>query len=372
MSATAALAIDGLPPFAPRAPRRPFAPHEFMPTAVLYAPVIAQWMWLALRYRSGLMLPCLANPHVPTGGLCGESKTAILDQMAGPARARVAPYAAFDTGPGDLDRAHAAMNLLALVYPVVLKPDVGCRGVGVRLVADAPRLAATLAHYPAGTRVLVQDFVAWEGEAGILYSREPSAERGRITGLTLKHIPAVEGDGVHTLLALIEAHPRAGKLPQVYLERLAERGLTDLDRVLSVGERFPLVFTGNHSKGCVFRAADELITPALEAAVDQAARALPDFHHGRLDIRFRDISALRHGEDWKIIEINGIGAEPINMWDPDRTMLQTMRMLTQFWRDAFRIGAAMQGRGHRAPSLFQVIASWRHQEAMIATYPSHD
>lgn len=333
---------------APARPPRSVAPHEFLPTWLIYAPVALQWAALAIRHRS-LTLPCLANPHVPTGGLCGESKSAILDAVAGPARDALAPYVAFRTGRRAKRRAWAAMEALGLDFPVVLKPDIGCRGVGVRLVGDAARLEATLAAYPPRVHVLLQAFVPWEGEAGIFYSRRPGEARGRIVGVTTKTAPHVEGDGVRTLRALVAGHPRAGRVPHVYLRRLEARPEIDLDRVPAPGERIRLVFTGNHSKGSVFRDAFDLVTPALEAACERIVGAMPDFHHGRLDVRFADPDALARGEAFRVIEINGIGAEPIQMWDPEKSLVESLAAVLGTSREAFRTGAALRARGFRPP-----------------------
>ncbi len=70
---------------------RVLSPFEFWPGWLFYAPVVAQWIWLGLRYGD-MSLPTAANPTIETGGLCGESKSDILD-LAGPhARAWIAPY----------------------------------------------------------------------------------------------------------------------------------------------------------------------------------------------------------------------------------------------------------------------------------------
>src|SRR5262249_2721177 len=53
---------------------------EFWPTWLFYLPVGFYYGWLGLRYRS-LTLPSAANPVIPTGGLVGESKCAILDLL---------------------------------------------------------------------------------------------------------------------------------------------------------------------------------------------------------------------------------------------------------------------------------------------------
>ena len=58
---------------------------EFWPGWLFYTPVVAHWIALGLRYGD-LSLPTAANPHIEVGGLCGESKREILDQVAGAER----------------------------------------------------------------------------------------------------------------------------------------------------------------------------------------------------------------------------------------------------------------------------------------------
>lgn len=340
------------------------AAFEFLPNWVLYGPLVLYWILLGLRHRD-FTLPTLANPTITTGGLCGESKSAILDQVGGTARHWIAPYAVFQTGPAAETEAARAMARLGLTYPVVLKPDVGCKGAGVRLVEDARAMADVLRHYPAGIDVMVQRLIPYPNEAGLFYSRHPDAPGGRILSMTFKFFPSVTGDGRRTIQDLIRAHPRAGRIPDVFLPRFAGR----LDEVLPVGETLPLVFTGNHAKGSVFRNATHLVTPALEAQIDHLLRALPEFHHGRLDVRFDTVAALRDGQGFQIIEINGIGAEPIHMWDPAARLGRLFREQALFYGRAFTIGAAMRRRGHRSKGVFDLLRAWRRQRQLIATYP---
>ena len=112
---------------------RDVSPFEFLPGWLAYGPIVAQWIALGIRYGD-LSLPTAANPGITTGGLCGESKSAILDQLAGDVRCWIAPYAILVTGDGDLARAHAALDSAGLELPLVVKPDIGCNGAGVRLV----------------------------------------------------------------------------------------------------------------------------------------------------------------------------------------------------------------------------------------------
>ena len=350
---------------------RPVSFFEFWPGWLFYTPVVAHWLALGLRYR-GMLLPTAANPCIPAGGLCGESKTAILDQVTGPVRNWVVPYASIVTaaepGGSDLDRAERAMRSAGLCFPLVVKPDIGCNGTGVRLVGDRDALGGYLAACPRACPVVLQTFAPEEGEAGLFYVREPGATRGRVTSITLKHAPYVTGDGRSTLRALILADPRAGRVPHLYLPRLEGK----LDGVPAAGERVRLVFVGNHCKGSVFEDATAEATPALADAVERIARSLPEFHFGRIDVRFASRAALHRGEALRIIEINGAGSEATHIWDPRTTLAAAWRAQFQHYGAAFRIGAANRARGHAPAGIPETLRLWRLQRRLMASYPMND
>ena len=253
-------------------------------------------------------------------------------------------------------------------FPVVVKPDIGCNGTGVRLVADAAALALVLAQFPRDVGLVVQAQIPHEGEVGLFYVRRPGEARGRVTSITLKFAPSVIGNGRSNLRALILADPRAGRVPQLYLPRLASR----LEEVPPLGERVRLVFSGNHCKGSIFRDGTAEVTPALADRVEQIARAIPDFHFGRIDARYESLSALRRGEGFTIIEINGVGSEATHVWDPDTTLRRAYAAQFFHYRAAFEIGRAMRARGHRPSGLRALFGFWRRQQRLMASYPIND
>ena len=91
-------------------------------------------------------------------------------------------------------------------FPVILKPDVGQRGAGVRLIRTTAQLTSYFSTVTGA--VLLQPFHEGPYEAGIFYYRFPGDARGRIFSITDKHFPVVVGDGISTLRELIAAHPR--------------------------------------------------------------------------------------------------------------------------------------------------------------------
>jgi len=255
-----------------------------------------------------------------------------------------------------------------LGWPLVMKPDIGCNGAGIRLVKDLAALRTAIAAFPRGVRLMLQAFSPHPGEAGIFYIRHPDERQGRVTSLTLKSSPVVVGDGRRDLRSLILAHPRAGRVPHLYLPRLAAR----LTEIPPSGAVVTLVFTGNHCKGSVFHDGADAITPALTARVDAIARAIPGFHFGRLDVRYASLAALQAGQGFTVIEVNGAGSEATHIWDPRCSLRHAYASQFRHYRAAWHIAHTLRRRGVRPSGLYNLFQAWRHQVRLMASYPVSD
>lgn len=342
---------------------------EFWHPWIFYIPVGLYYCWLAVRFRS-LTLPTAANPSIYSGGMIRESKSQILDLIPEALGRWVAPHTTYHfTTHGTLgehvERALLAMDLAGLVLPIVAKPDYGQRGAGVRPIYSADDLVAYFEIMPRGITIVLQALAPFKNEVGLMYYRLPAEERGRIVSVTLKEFPFVVGDGQRTLRELIEADDRAKLVSEVYFKRHA----ASLDRVLNDGERFALVFAGNHAQGCIFRDGLHLLTPALSARIDEIARALPNFFFGRFDVRFRDVESLQRGEGFTIVEVNGAGAEATHIWDPEARLLDAYRTLFEQYRVLFTIGDANRRAGHAPLGPIQFIKDVLLYRRLSRNYP---
>src|SRR5262249_11300050 len=126
---------------------------------------------------------------------------------------------------------------------------------GAVRIDDGLALREYLRHVPAGERLILQRLAPYEGKATVLYARMPGAPSGRILSLAIR-------------------------------------------------------------AGGRCRDARRHITPQLEARLDAIARGMREFHYGRFELRFESFDALAEGEGFLIVEINGVGSEPVGANDP--------------------------------------------------------
>jgi hypothetical protein len=258
-----------------------------------------------------------------------------------------------------------------LQFPVVAKPDIGRHGFGVRLIEDAAALNRYLEKFPAGAKLILQRYVAFAGEAAVLYGGVPG-EGGRILALTLRFFPHVVGDGASTLRELIGRDPCARRRARLHLgldQSHLGCGRGALDSVPARGEPVRLALIGSRRAGALYRDAGACITPALEAKLAAVIASMPEFHYGRLDVRFGSIDKLRRGEDLAIVEINGIGSEAIDAWDPLLSVREAYRRMFARQRLLFAIGAANRARGFEPADLGELFSRLAQQADLIHRYP---
>jgi len=328
---------------------------EYWPLWVLYAPVLVYAFWLMLRHRS-LTVASAVNPGIPAGGFVGESKRQILDALDPPAEFR-ADYLllAAETAPEERER-EARVFAGQHGLPVVLKPDTGQRGAGVRILRDEGALRA--AARDVATDSLLQEYVDGP-EFGVFYVRHPDAERGRIFSITEKRLPSVVGDGERTLERLILDDPRAVCMARAYMEANAERLLD----VVPPGESVRLVELGTHCRGAIFLDGRHVHTPELAEAFERISRRFEGFHFGRYDVRARSVADLQAGR-FKVLELNGLTSEATHIYDPRISLREAWATLFEQWRLAFEIGAANRRRGARPASPGEILrALWSFRRA---------
>ncbi len=339
---------------------------EFWPGWMFYPPVALNCLWLAIKYR-GLTLPTAANPGIFSGGIVGESKHAMLKELFAnspeyTAEAELIPSGTMDERRAKLEAIHARFDS----ENFILKPDIGQRGVGIKLIRTREQAKDYLRQTNAP--LVAQRFAPGPLEAGIFYYRFPHESRGCIFAITEKIFPVLVGDGRSTVTELIEQDSRARLIADIYLKRFHARR----DDALAAGEELTLVVAGNHAQGCIFRDGMRLNTPALESRIDEISRKVSGFFIGRYDIRFASEDDLRAGKNFQIIELNGAASEATSIYDARNSLWDAYRTLFKQWELVFAIGAANRKLGVTPTPLALVWRAWRDYDAMSASYPSAD
>lgn len=273
---------------------------EFWPAWFFYLPIVPYYIFLSLRHRS-FLLPFYANPNLKHGGLIGESKWDFLKYLdSGSENTLPAFFAEEGISLRDLQSRVAASGM---DFPLIIKPDVGQRGFGVRVLKDMQDLVDYLSLGEGD--LILQKKSQKDCEAGAFYIRYPGSSQGFLYSVTNKKFPFVVGDGKSPLGDLILRDKRARIIAPTYFERHKDA----LNGILLEGEKFFLSECGNHCQGALFFDGEELATSALLAAIEKLVGSIPDFYFGRIDIRYRDKESLKKGLHFEVVEINGSGSE---------------------------------------------------------------
>ena len=331
---------------------------EFWPLWLFYVPVVCYIALLAFKYRS-LTLFTASNPAMPAGGFIGESKIDILRGLERSssfiAKSELIEASLIPEGRVEKAGRFIARNSLGL--PVVLKPNEGQRGLGVSIIRTIDGMRDYLVNTHVDT--IIQEY-APGFEFGVFYLRRPGDASGQIFSITEKRMPAVVGDGISTLEKLILEDSRAVCMARFLLRQHKSRG----SQVPARGERVQLVELGTHSRGAVFLDGSWIKTPELQAKIDEISQSFIGFYFGRFDIRTPSVDDFKTGQNFKIIELNGVTSEATHIYDPRNNVIDAYRVLFAQWKLAFEIGALNRDRGFRPSSareLFAMLSDYRQR-----------
>lgn len=325
---------------------------EFWPLKVFYFPVVVYVLGLAIKHRSLTVFTC-ANPAILAGGFIGESKNEIYKGLNESefAKDHLLRHILIQQDLGENERLALAAKFIkdnGLQFPFILKPDVGERGNEVHIIRDFKHLNELLTE--TAEDEILQEYAAGE-EVSIFYYRYPSEEKGKIFSITEKRFPTVTGDGESTLEELILMDKRAVSLARKYFDQNEEK----LEDIPETGEKISIIDIGTHSRGAIFMEGGELKTIELEIAIDKICRGFTGFYFGRFDIRTKSFEDIKRGENFKIIELNGVTSESTNIYDKKYSLFDAYGILFKQWKIAFAIGEENFNRGAKKTSVINLI-----------------
>jgi pimeloyl-ACP methyl ester carboxylesterase/membrane protein DedA with SNARE-associated domain len=324
---------------------------EFWSLRTFYLPVVVYIAWLAIKFRS-LSVFADANPAIEAGGFVGEPKAEIYECLRASRAAehhllRYVFIGAELENAAKLKIAETFLENNSPAFPVAFKPNAGERGAGVFIVKNSKELKSRIEN--SKTDMILQEFADGD-EFGVFYYRYPNSGAGKIFAITEKRFPSVTGDGKANLEKLILRDRRAVALANAYFERNAER----LGNIPANGEKIALIDIGTHSKGAIFLDGGWIKTFELERKIDEICRGYQGFYFGRFDLRTSSIEDFKRGENFKIIELNGVTSEATSIYDPKNSLFNAYRILFKQWKIAFEIGSQNRANGTKPTTILDL------------------
>ncbi len=312
---------------------------EYWPFEAVYVWTLPALAFFWLRARSFFFFTA-SNPCIKNGGLIGESKKDIHEILPKDAYPRTLHFQVGTSAQKVLEGVEAGRFSL----PLVGKPDIGGRGRGVKILRS---LEEVIAYTKKATLDFhLQEYVDYPLEVGIFYHRFPNEEQGRLTGIVSKQFLTVRGNGKDSLHTLIKKDKRS----IMYLSSLETIHREHLSSVPANGEEVVLSEIGNHARGSKFLDRSAWIDQELTATIDKLSKRIEGFYFGRFDIRYNSLEELKRGEKFSVIELNGAGAEPTHMYDPDHSVFFAVREIIRHWNILEKISRMNHKRGVPYPS----------------------
>lgn len=291
---------------------------EFWPVWVVYFPALFYYVFLAFKTRS-LLYFTAANPGIELGGFFGESKINILNKID----KKYLPHSLFVNANMPLNKLLQDFKKQNLDFPIICKPNVGERGSNVEKIQNEEELI--LYHQTLGQDFIIQEFITYEIELGVLYYHYPKTGESAVSSVVAKEFLTVTGDGYATINQLLQHNYRA----RLQGNALVNRIKIDPNTILENNQKLLIEPIGNHCRGTTFINANYLINATLIKVMDDIAKKMDGFYYGRFDLKVKSIEDLYKGNNIKIMEVNGTTSEPAHIYDPNYKLLDAYKTIFQ-------------------------------------------
>ena len=258
-----------------------------------------------------------------TGGMWGESKYNILKRIP----ESHLPKTIFVKKETELLWVKNKLTELNLNYPIIAKPDVGERGTLVSKINNEEELI----NYVSKNNIdfIIQEFIALPVELAVMHHRMPGKKEGLVTSICIKETLKVLGDGQSTVVQLMVKNDRA----KLQIDRFKNKFPEILKIVPKAQQILELEPIGNHCRGTMFLNGNHYIDDKLTAVFNEVAAKMENIYYGRFDLKCSSVEELRNGKGFKIMEYNGIGAEPAHIYDPAYPLLKKYRDIYDHWKN---------------------------------------
>ena len=299
---------------------------EFWPFWIFYFPVYGYGLYLAIKARSFSYFTA-ANPGMKYGGAFGMDKMEILDLLD----AKYIPKGFLSEKGSSAPSIVEQMQKMNFSFPIVCKPNVGERGIGVEKIDSEKDLESFLNSQ--NQDILVQEFIDFPIELGIFYHRFPITLKDGITSIVRKEFLSITGNGKAKFGDLVRENIRA----KGRISYLRKKYKSKWKQVIPSGISYKLEPIGNHNRGTKFLDGNHLINDQLVAVFRNISKPLKGYDYGRFDIKVNSLADLQEGKNIKIIELNGTNSEPAHIYDPDYPIFKAYKEITKHMKLIYEI-----------------------------------
>jgi hypothetical protein len=96
----------------------------------------------------------------------------------------------------------------------------------------------------------------------------------------------------------------------------------------------------------MFLDGNDLIDKSLTEVFDRISKPIDGFYYGRFDLKCQSTEDLKAGRNIKILELNGVGAEPAHIYQPGFSLWKAWQVLFSHWKVMFEISRKNNELGH--------------------------
>ena len=319
--------------------------YEYWPLWIFYIPEAVYGLILALKARS-ITYFTTVNPCMIYSGSLENSKSDYLKYLP----ENILPITV------KIDKNITELELKKIVvskkfrFPVLIKPDCGQRGVEIEKIENFTHLCKFLKK-ASRPFFLIQEFIDYPIELGVLIAKSPNGIERKITSVTLKKFLSVKGDGKSTLKDLINDNMRASKRKKDFELKFGAMW----NEKVELDNEILLDPIGNHNRGTEFIDGNYLINDQLLEVIDQIASNIPNFYYGRIDIKVKSIENLMLGKEIKVLEVNGVNSEPAHIYDKNYNIIDAYKDLFHHMELIYDIGHQNRIRGEKMAPLKDIV-----------------
>lgn len=213
----------------------------------------------------------------------------------------------------------------SIAFPIIIKPNSGERGRAVVKINSNLELNQSLKL--CDEDMLVQEYIDYQNEYGVFVSWIPDLKIFKILSLTEKKFFRVVGDGNSTIKELILKQKRG----VVFYKELIRITELDINMIPDYGHELIVHTQGNHCKGTEFINSNYKITEKMQSSFNQLLQEIKVFEFGRFDIKVFEFHRLETLENFKIIEFNGLAAEPTIVYDQKVGYIKALKTFIEHW-----------------------------------------